>query len=275
MDGAGHAQVADIARAAGQNLAVGCGHMGVGAPEGGDLAVQIVAHGQLFTGGLGVEIHQGEEGAVPVQQPGSRGEGVVRVEVHAAAANQIQHADLDVPAGIDPPAPARHAASIVGGPQQIGVLLHPARQLQLAEGVVAQGDHVRPRLVELLHLPGQDAGERRILPVDHGEVDVLQLFQAPQAAGQMGQALLPHHVANGQNMIDQSAHDLSRSSCDCTPSIPAFPRKSNIAMTPATIALAISSGFCHTTYTWKYRGGTQYGPGQQGKLLSGHRRDGH
>ena len=39
----------------GEEALTGGGHMGVGAPQGGHPAVQIIGHGQLFAGGLGVE----------------------------------------------------------------------------------------------------------------------------------------------------------------------------------------------------------------------------
>ena len=64
-DGPRHAQVRHIAGPLGQHLPVRRGHVGVGAPQGGHPAVQIVPHGQLLAGGLGVEIHHREPGRGP------------------------------------------------------------------------------------------------------------------------------------------------------------------------------------------------------------------
>ena len=40
----------------------------MGPPQGGDPAVQIVGHGQLFAGGLSVKIHHREGGSVRLRQ---------------------------------------------------------------------------------------------------------------------------------------------------------------------------------------------------------------
>ena len=124
------------------------------------------------------------------------------MEVQAAPADEAHHPDLGMAALIDPPPPARSPAGEVGGPQEVRVLLQPPGDLLPAEGVVAQGDHVGPGGVELIHLPGEDARAGGVLPVDHGEMDVLELLQPTQGFGQMVQSLLPHHVAYGQDAID-------------------------------------------------------------------------
>lgn len=70
FDGAGHPQIRDIAGALGIDPLIGSGDMGVGAPQGADPAVQIVAKRQLFTGGLRMEIHQSKIRGALLQQPG-------------------------------------------------------------------------------------------------------------------------------------------------------------------------------------------------------------
>ena len=56
----GHAHVGDVARPPGEDALVGGGDMGVGAPDGGGPPRQVIAHGQLFRGGLGVKIQEEE-----------------------------------------------------------------------------------------------------------------------------------------------------------------------------------------------------------------------
>jgi len=55
---AGHAHVALESGAAGQNLFIGCGHVGVRAQHCADAAIQIPPHQLLVAGGLGMKIHQ-------------------------------------------------------------------------------------------------------------------------------------------------------------------------------------------------------------------------
>ena len=112
LDGAGHAQIRDVAGALGEHAVVGGGHVGVSAPERGDAAIQIVGHGQLLAGGLGVELHQREGGLVQrLQQAVRRGEGVVGVEVQIAAADEHQHRHGEGPAVVSgAPAASRSSA---------------------------------------------------------------------------------------------------------------------------------------------------------------------
>ena len=60
----GHAPRSVISWHLGEYLHVRRGHVGVGTPKGGDTAIQIVGHGQLFAGGSSVELHQWGSGLV-------------------------------------------------------------------------------------------------------------------------------------------------------------------------------------------------------------------
>ena len=197
--GAGHAQVGDKARAPGQNLGVGGGHMGVGSPHGLDPAVQIPPHGPLLTGGLGVEVHKHQVGLHLRQNPVGGVEGGVQVGIQLKPAHEVHHPQPQ-PLGplIDPKAPAGEVGGKVGRPQDVGAVLQIVLDLQLVPGVVAQGDHIRPGVKNLLRVLGQQAQTGGVLPVDHGEVDVIFLLQGPQAAAQAVQAPLGHHIPHGK-----------------------------------------------------------------------------
>src|ERR1700757_958316 len=56
----GHADIGDVRGAFGQHTLVGGGHMGMGADDGGDAAVEIPAESNLFASGLRVHVHQHE-----------------------------------------------------------------------------------------------------------------------------------------------------------------------------------------------------------------------
>ena len=180
--------------------------MGVGAPEGLYPAVQVVPHGPLLAGGLGVEVHQHDVGPLhPLQNPVGGGEGVFKVAVHFAPADEVDHPDAQaLRALIYPPAPAGHPVGVVGRAEGVAVVLQEIGDLDAVPGVVAQGDHVGPGVKNGPGLPGQDAHPGGVLPVDHGEVDVFQLFQLPQVAVQALQAAVPHHVAYRQDIQDHS-----------------------------------------------------------------------
>ena len=75
---------------------------------------------------------------------------------------------------------SRGAARKVGRPQDIRLIVQIGRDLGLAEGMVAQGDHVRPSGEQRLRLiPGQTAAGD-VLPVDHGEIYTLLPLESPE-----------------------------------------------------------------------------------------------
>ena len=174
--------------------------MGMGAPQGGDAAVQIIGHGQLFAGGLGVKVHQCEGGLFPgLQQAVRRGEGVVAAPGQVAPADEHQHRHLHPAQVIDPVAPARSAGGEVGRAENVAVLLQIIGDLHFAPGVVAQGDDVGPGGKQVVGLLGGQAGAGDVLAVDNGEVHALHFFKVRQMAAQVGGALLAGDVADGQN----------------------------------------------------------------------------
>ena len=94
---AGHAHVALEGRAAGEDLLVGGGHVGVGAQHGRNPAVQVPAHQLHVAGGLGVEIQEDDlhvGGHFPEHAVGRLERGVDRG--HEDAPQQAQNAHPDV-----------------------------------------------------------------------------------------------------------------------------------------------------------------------------------
>ena len=73
---AGHADVGDVGGAARQHPGVGGGHVGVGAEDGRDAAVEVPAHRHLLAGHLGVEVDEERVGVAvePVEQRVGLGE---------------------------------------------------------------------------------------------------------------------------------------------------------------------------------------------------------
>ena len=128
-------------------------------------------------------------------------EGAVQIGVELQAAHQVDHPDFQpLWPVVDPEAPAGHPSGVVGRAENIPVLLQKIRDLNAVPGVVAQGDHVGPGVVEAPCLPGCDAHHRGVLPVDHGEVDVLRLSQLLQAAGQNILAPLSAHIPHRKHI---------------------------------------------------------------------------
>ena len=66
--------------------------------------------------------------------------------------------------------------------------------------LVAQGDHVGPRVIQAPGLAGGEPHAGGVLSVDHGEVDVMLPLELPQAAGQDVLAALAYNIANRQNV---------------------------------------------------------------------------
>src|SRR5580704_15259530 len=93
--GTSHAEVGDVGAAAGEDSGVGGGDVGVGADDHGAAAVEPVAHGDFFAGGLGVHVADGDAhrlGHVG-KNPIGGGEGIVRGHVHVDSAQQRKYAD--------------------------------------------------------------------------------------------------------------------------------------------------------------------------------------
>ena len=197
VDGAGHPQVGDEAGAAGEHPAVRRGNVGVGAPDRRRPAVQVPAHGPLFAGGLGMEIHQHQVKAptAPVEIGGFKGAVQVGVQVHTA--HDVQHRQPQALALVDAKAPPGHPAGVVGGTEDAVLLVQEGPDLNAVPGVVAQGDNIRPGLQHPPGLGGGDADSGGVFPVYHGEMRPGLLPQFGQTAGQNVLSALAHYIADG------------------------------------------------------------------------------
>ena len=172
--------------------------MGVGAPDGAGLPVQQVAHGQLLTGALGMEVHQDDLLLDLCHIPVGNDKGVVGIAVQGEAAHQIQHAHIPEGGAEHADAPAGALGAEVGRAQNLPPLFQVGLQLRPGPGVVAQGDHVRPRPEDGVGLPGGDAHHVGVLAVDHGEIDIIILLEIFQSVLQKSQARFAAHIAHGQ-----------------------------------------------------------------------------
>ena len=175
----------------------------MGTPKGGDTAIQVVGHGQLFAGGSSVELHQCKGGLVRLrlQQLIGGGKGIFRVEVQVAAADEHQYRHAERAAVYHLTAVPRRATGKVGGPEDIALLVQIGGDLRLAEGVVAQGDHVRAGGKQGLRLRLRQAAAGDVLPIDHGEAHIMLLFERPQLLFQQLQARFAGHIAQCQNLV--------------------------------------------------------------------------
>ena len=175
----------------------------MGTPKGGDTAIQVVGHGQLFAGGSGVELHQCKGGLVRLrlQQLIDGGKGIFRVEVQVAAADEHQYRHAERAAVYHLAAVPRRASGKVGGPEDIALLVQIGGDLGFTEGMVAQGDHIRAGGEQGLRLRLRQAAAGDVLPIDHGKAHVMLLFECPQLLFQQLQARFAGHIAQCQNLV--------------------------------------------------------------------------
>ena len=130
--------------------------MGVRAPDGGHAPVEIVAEGELFARGLGVEVHERERGLLAAgEKPVGGRKRVLGVEVEVTAADEVHHADLHAAAVVHAPAAAGDAVCEVRGAQDIGAVVEVVGDLHAPPCVVAEGDDVGAGGEEILRLLGR------------------------------------------------------------------------------------------------------------------------
>ena len=140
--------------------------------------------------------HDAEGGGVQLAL--HRAEGVVHgVHVHPAQHIHDQH-PAPVGGGEHIRAPARrvHQARIVGRSDQARLAHDVGQGLALVPGMVAQGQHVRARVEDFARgVLGDAEAARRILGVDHHEIQLQVAAQAGQVVGKAVAAGLAHHIA--------------------------------------------------------------------------------
>src|SRR5579862_1790513 len=114
--GTGHADIGDVGRSFGENAFVGGGDVSVGADHGGDAAIEIPTHGNLFGSGFGVEIHENYFGVDLLQKLVGGAKGIV-VRGHEDAALQVDHGVGNVSFLALIQTPAGHIGRIICGAQ--------------------------------------------------------------------------------------------------------------------------------------------------------------
>ena len=77
--------------------------------------------------------------------------------------------------------------------------------------MVAKRDHVRTGGEQRLRLRSGQAAAGDVLPIDHGEVHIMLLFECPQLLFQQLQARLAGHIAQRQNLVFHGIRLLAQS----------------------------------------------------------------
>ena len=197
-----HAQIGDVARAAGKHPTVGGGDVGVGAENHLHPPVQVVAHGQLLGGSLGVEIQKGDVvlSLLSVKNTIHHGEGIIE-RIHKRCSRQV-HAEnpqtADLPQGIAHPGAG---GRIIGGADDsIGVVVQEGVDIPAPEGVVAQGDEIHTAVQKSLGVgTAEPVDLGGVLPVADHKIRPQLGRGSHQSFGQVFNGTATNHVANGEN----------------------------------------------------------------------------
>src|SRR5207247_7502280 len=175
------AYVGDIGGSAGQDPGVGGRDVGVSADHGAGAAVQVPPHRRLLGGRLGVHVAEDHLRVRMRREDGvGRPERVVQ-RVQEDPADQV-HDEHIVPAGLDhAPALAGCRGRVVRGSQDVLHVRQLADELFLGEDMVAAGDHVSARPLELSRDLGRQAeAPGCVLAVEDREVGAQLLLKRRQ-----------------------------------------------------------------------------------------------
>ena len=176
--------------------------MGVCAPDGGGAPIQIIAHGELFTRGVGVDLRKRDVVLAHslAENPVRAQKRVVRPVVHIAPADQVHHEQAQaLRPVVNAPALPRALRGKVGRAQHVRMLVQIGRDLLLGKRVVAQRDYVRTCGKDVVRLLGGDAAAGGVFPVDNDEIRAVVALDATQQAVQGVDPRLANHIAYGQN----------------------------------------------------------------------------
>ena len=174
--------------------------MGMRAPDGGNAAVQIIPHRELFARGVRVELDEGDviPALVFLQDAVDTQERVVRAVFHIAAADQVDDEQAAALRAVkNAPALPRALRCEVGRTQDVAVLVEIRNDLLLAEGMIAERHHIRPGIKDVLCLPRQHAVPGGVLAVDDDKIRAgIALYPAQQRM-QRVKAGLADDIADG------------------------------------------------------------------------------
>jgi hypothetical protein len=178
MDRAAHAGVAEKRGAAGEDLLVGGLRMGVGAADGGNLAIEKAAHGDFLTGRLGVDIDEDElrffAHADDFLLDGE--EGIFEQRLHEGAALNADDADFSLGGFEDDGALPWSVGGVIERAQKARLGDDVAGGFFLVPDVVAGGDDGDSRAEQIDGNLSRDAtASGGVLAVHDHEINV-QLF---------------------------------------------------------------------------------------------------
>ena len=173
--GTAHAEVGDDGTAAGEEAGVGGGDVGVGADDHGAAAVEPVAHGDFFAGGLGVHVADGDAhsfGHVG-KNPIGGGEGIVGGKVHVDSAEEGKNADgYAGVGGDDGVAAAGGSAGEIGGTNDSLAGLEGWDDVGLAVDVIAEGDDIDAVAADFVkEVGGDSAAAGDVFGIGDDEID--------------------------------------------------------------------------------------------------------
>ena len=97
-------------------------------------------------------------------------------------------------------APSGNRRAVVGGPQNIEVLVQIVHNLPFAPGVVAQGDDVGSGIQDILRLVRGDAHYGGIFAIDDDEIGTCFPFQLPQVAADPVHTGVAYHIAYAKHL---------------------------------------------------------------------------
>ena len=147
-----------------------------------------------------MDLHQDHFGVDFLQAALHAQKRIVRGIVHADPALQHDHRQGPGLGVIYAPAPAGGQGGVVRRTEDIRTVLRHGHDRALGEGVVAQGDDVRPGVEQAVGLLGVDADDGAVLAVDDAEIDAVIPLQLPQTFAEIVRSAGAYHVADGKDL---------------------------------------------------------------------------
>ena len=182
---AAHAYVGHVAGTVREDVGVGRRNMGMGADRHRHSSVHHMAQRHLFRRGLAMDIQQDRRDAAAQavfrQHLFDGSEGTVE-RIHEQPRHHVEDHDLlPAAAGEDVLAAPRCAFRVIARPQEPRVAVDMGQDLAVVPAVVAAGDDIDARGVELFaDLAGDAEAAGRVLAVDDDEIGIQLLAQRRQ-----------------------------------------------------------------------------------------------
>ena len=192
-----------VGRAAWKDAIIGGLHMGVRAENGGDFAIEIPTHGQLFGGGFGVHV---EDDYLDVRREFGEFafEGAKRIidRDHEGSALGIEHGIFHAIFGRpDKDASARRAGGKIGGAKQTRLVRKIFHDFAAVPNVVAAGEDFNAQAEQFLSNPRSDAEARGgILAIGDAKIDLALGENVRQALANDASAGRADNVTDEKNV---------------------------------------------------------------------------